>query len=80
LARIRFLQHRNDLGFSKSRLLHLNLLAIKTMPESSTFSWSGIQGSLRTLSARTRPANSLSRVVRRLEPRTTRGFALWAPD
>ncbi|MFN9489800.1 MAG: hypothetical protein ACK59Y_08490, partial [Betaproteobacteria bacterium] len=47
LARIRFLQHRNDLGFSKSRLLHLNLLAIKTMPESSTFSWSGIQGSLR---------------------------------
>ena len=32
------------------------------------------------LSARTSPANSLSRVVRRSEPRTTRGFLLWAPD
>ena len=37
-------------------------------------------GSNPALSARTRPANSLSRVVRRSEPRTTRGFALWAPD
>ena len=30
--------------------------------------------------ARTRPANSLSRVVRRSEPRAMRGFVLWAPD
>jgi hypothetical protein len=30
--------------------------------------------------ARTSPANSLSRVVRRSEPRTTLGFLLWAPD
>jgi hypothetical protein len=32
------------------------------------------------LSARTRPANSLSRVVRRSEPRTTQSFLLWGPD
>ena len=33
-------------------------------------------GSNPALSAKTSPANSLSRVVRRSEPRTTRGFLL----
>ena len=39
-----------------------------------------IEGSNPSVSARTSPANSLSRVARRSEPRTTRGFLLWAPD
>ena len=37
-------------------------------------------GSNPALSARTSPANSLSRVVRRSEPRTTQSFLLWGPD
>ena len=37
-------------------------------------------GSNPALSARTSPANSLSRVVRRSELRTKQIFLLWAPD
>ena len=37
-------------------------------------------GSNPALSARTNPANSLSRVVRRSELRTKQIFLLWAPD
>ena len=39
-----------------------------------------IEGSNPSDSASTRPSNLLSGVRGRSEPRTTRGFLLWAPD
>ena len=39
-----------------------------------------IEGSNPSFSANTSPSNLLSGPRRRTEPRTTRGFLLWAPD